>query len=322
MKNVVSITPYDSIIVGAGPAGITAAIYLARKKLDILIITLDVGGQASYSTDVDNYTGYTMITGAELVKRFEQHIESFKIKMVNSKVTDIKKQGNLFRINTTKGTYEAKTVIVCSGKKPRSLKIPGEEKLIGKGITYCATCDAPFFKDKPVLVVGGGNSALQAILELAKFTKEIYLVNLTPKLTGDEILKDKVLKMDSVKVYNGCRIKSIGGDKFLEKVKVENCLDKKSFDLKVRGMIVEIGLEPSLDFKLPRGLKLTKNKEIDVDQNCITTVKGLFSAGDITDVKWKQIIIAAGEGAKAALSAYEYLIKKFPDNTIDIKKEI
>jgi len=150
---------------------------------------------------------------------------------------------------------------------------------------------------------------LQAILELSKFTKRISVVNITQELTGDEILKEKVKKLSFLKIYNSCGVKAINGNRSVEGIKVMNVKTKKNFEIKAKGVVVEIGLEPSLDFQLPKGLKLNKINEIDVDQNCNTNISGLFAAGDITDVKWKQIIVAAGEGAKAALSAYNYLMK-------------
>ncbi|MEM7821381.1 MAG: FAD-dependent oxidoreductase [Candidatus Aenigmatarchaeota archaeon] len=306
---VASIVPYDSIIVGAGPAGITAAIYLARKKLDILVLTLDIGGQANLSTDVENYTGFTMIPGQELVRRFDEHLKVFKIKVIQEVVRSIKKIDKLFKVETENGVYWAKSVIIATGKKPRSLNVPGEKRLIGKGVTYCAICDAVFFKDKPVAVIGGGNSALQAVLELAKFTNKIYLINIAPELTGDEILIEKVKELKFVKIFNNTKVNEIKGEGKVEGIEVIDLITKKGIDLKVRGVVVEIGLEPSISFEVPEGLVLNEKNEIDVDQNCNTSVPGLFAAGDVTDVKWKQIIIAAGEGAKAALSAYEYLTK-------------
>jgi alkyl hydroperoxide reductase subunit F len=305
-----SIVPYDSIIIGAGPAGITAAIYLARKGLDILVLTLDIGGQARLSTDVENYTGFTMIPGEELVRRFKEHLDAFKIKLLQEKVKSVKKEGELFKIDTEENSYWTKTVIIASGKKPRMLKVPGEEKMFGKGIMYGAVFNAPFFKDKPVAVVGGGNSAAQAILELSNFTKEIHVVNITNDLTCDEILKEKVKEKKFIKFYNNSRVISVEGTEKLEGIEIENVKTHERTHLKVSGLVVVMGLEPSLDFELPEGIVLNENNEIDVDQNCLTPVEGLFAAGDVTDVKWKQIIIAAGEGAKAALSAYEYLVKK------------
>lgn len=303
-----SIVPYDSIVIGGGPAGITAAIYLARKKLDILVLTLDLGGQAVLSTDVENYTGFAMIPGQELVRRFEEHLNAFKIKVVYEKIVSIKKEGKVFKVETKNNTYWSKTVIIASGKKPRSLNVPGEEKLIGKGVTYCPICDSHFFKDKPVAVAGGGNAALQAILELSKFANQIFVINLPLELTGDEVLQDRVNKLPFVKVFNNSKITAIKGEKRVEGIEVVNMVTKDVSSLEVKGVVVEIGLEPSIGFELPKELVLNERKEIDVDQNCVTTVPGLFGAGDVTDVKWKQIIIAAGEGAKAALAAYDYLV--------------
>lgn len=304
-----SIVPYDCIIVGAGPAGITAGIYLIRKNLDILILTLDIGGQANLSTDVENYTGFTMIPGNELVRRFEEHLNAFNVNVINEKVKGIKKENDLFKVETQERVYWAKSVIIASGKKPRSLNVPGEEKLVGKGIFYSTLFNAPYFKDLPVAVIGGGNSAMQAILELSKFTKKIYVVNITDDLTGDEILKEKIKKMN-LKIFNNSKVVGIKGENRVEGIEVENVKTKERFSLEVRGVIVLIGLTPSLDFELPEGLKINEKNEIDVDQNCCTNIPGLFAAGDVTDVKWKQIIIAAGEGAKAALSAHEYLMSK------------
>jgi len=305
-----SIVPYDSIIIGAGPAGITAAIYLARKGLDILVLSMDIGGQARFSTNIENYTGFTMIPGEELVRRFKEHLDAFKIKLFEEKVKSVKKYGELFKIDTEENSYWTKTVIIASGKKPRMLKVPGEEKMFGKGIMYGAVFNAPFFKDKPVAVIGGGNSAAQAILELCNFTREIYVVNITNDLTCDEILKEKVKEKKLIKFYNNSRVISVEGKEKLEGIEIENVKTKEKTHLKVSGVIVAMGLEPSLDFELPKEVVLNENNEIDVDQNCLTSLEGLFAAGDVTDVKWKQIIIAAGEGAKAALSAYEYLVSK------------
>ncbi|MEM5790921.1 MAG: NAD(P)/FAD-dependent oxidoreductase [Candidatus Aenigmatarchaeota archaeon] len=304
-----SVVPYDCIIVGAGPAGITAGIYLIRKNLDILILTLDVGGQANLSTDVENYTGFTMIPGNELVRRFEEHLNAFNVNVVNEKVKSIKKENDLFKVETQERAYWTKSVIIASGKKPRSLNVPGEEKLVGKGIFYSTLFNAPYFKDLPVAVIGGGNSAMQAILELSKFTKKIYVVNITDDLTGDEILKEKIKKMN-LKIFNNSKVVEIKGENRVEGIEIENVKTKERFRLEVKGVIVLIGLVPSLDFELPNELKINERNEIDVDQNCCTNIPGLFAAGDVTDVRWKQIIIAAGEGAKAALSAHEYLMSK------------
>jgi thioredoxin reductase len=208
-----SIIHYDSIIISADPAGITAAVYLARKKLDILVITLDIGGLARFSTDVENYTGFTMIPGEYLVRRFEEHLNAFNIKVVYEKVIAINKNGELFKLETENNLYRAKAVIIASGRKAKKLNVDGEEKFIGKGLTYLAIYDLPSFKYKAVAVVGGGNAALEAVIELAEFAKQIYIINLFPELTGDEILKESVKRLPSVKIFNNCKIVKIKGEK-------------------------------------------------------------------------------------------------------------
>jgi alkyl hydroperoxide reductase subunit F len=303
-----SIVPYDSIVIGAGPAGITASIYLARKKLDILVITETLGGQAALSSSIENYIGYRLITGPELVKKFEEHMEAFGVEVVYEKAKSVEKKDNLFLVKTNKKSYLAHTVIIASGKRPVPLNVPGEKKFIGRGVTYCAICDAPVFRDQAVVVVGGGNSALDAVLQLSKFTNDIYLVNITGELGGDEIVREKVLKLPNIKIYNNCKITAVKGDTLVRSVDVQNLLTKEKFQLHVRGVFVEIGLSPGTDMELP--VKLNQRKEIITDKDCKTSVPGIFAAGDVTDVTWKQIIIAAGEGAKAALSAYEYLRSK------------
>ncbi|MGC8812020.1 MAG: NAD(P)/FAD-dependent oxidoreductase [Candidatus Aenigmatarchaeota archaeon] len=305
---ITSITPYDVIIVGAGPAGITASIYLARKKLDILVISKDLGGQAALSSSIENYLGYRLITGPEFVKKFEEHVKAFNIEVKYEEVRGVKPKDDIFLVETNRNNYLANAVIIAAGKIPLHLNVPGEEEFIGRGVSYCAICDAPVFKDLPVVVVGGGNSALDAVLQLSKFTKQIYLVNITENLGGDEATREKVKKLPYVKVFNNCRIIRIEGKDFVESVEVENIKTKDKFKLNVRGVFVLIGLRPGTDIDLP--VKLNEKKEIVVDKDCKTSFPGIFAAGDVTDCTWKQIIIAAGEGAKAALSAYEYLKSK------------
>jgi alkyl hydroperoxide reductase subunit F len=302
-----SIVPYDIIIVGAGPAGITSAIYLARKKLDILVLTENIGGQAALSSTIDNWVGYKLITGPELVKKFEEHMKAFKVVQAFGKATEIGKAKDLFFVRTDEKTYFAKSLILTAGKRPIPLNIPGEKKYMAKGVTYCAICDSPVFRNLPVVVVGGGNSALDAILQLSSFTKKIYVVNNGQSLGGEELMRDRVSKLPYVKVFNGSRLSAIKGDKFVKSVDVENRATKEKFSLNVRGVFVEIGLFPGTEIILPKDIKLNTKKEVITDKSCRTSVEGIFAAGDITDVGYKQIIIAAGEGAVAALSAYDYL---------------
>ncbi len=295
---------YDLIIVGAGPAGITASVYAARKQMEFLVVTEDIGGQTVWSGDIENYTGYQFVTGVELTMKFEEHIKKYGVEVRESEpVTAIEKKDKVIRTTTTKNTYLSKTVIIASGKKAKELGVPGEKEFKGKGLAYCATCDAPLFAGKDVVVVGGGNSALEAVLQLIKISPKIYIINDIPALGGDPIMREKVLKAGNVTVINNAVVKAVEGDKFLERViYLENGEEK---EISVQGVFVEIGLVPNTSFKSD----LEKNDvgEIKVNNCNETNIPGVFAAGDVTDVPEKQIIIAAGEGAKATLKVFNYI---------------
>jgi len=295
---------YDLIIIGAGPAGITAAVYAARKKMDILVITKDIGGQASWSGDIQNYTGYQFISGPELAIKFEEHMRKFNFEIKeNEEVKELIFRKGTFLVKTDKKNYQAKAAIVASGKKSRELGVPGEQEFKNKGLTYCATCDGPLFAGRDVAVIGGGNSALDAALQLIKIANHIYIINFTDNLTGDGIMQEKIRADKKVSIFNNSRVKEILGDSFVQAIKIEE--DKEEKILDVQGIFVEIGLIPNSDFAID--LEKNERKEIVVNQRNETNVPGIFAAGDVTNVPEKQIIIAAGEGAKAVLSAFRYL---------------
>ncbi|MFH1782192.1 MAG: FAD-dependent oxidoreductase [Candidatus Omnitrophota bacterium] len=294
----------DLIIIGAGPAGITAAVYAARKKMDLLVISVDMGGQTAWSGDIENYTGYQFVTGPELVSKFEEHMKAYKIPFKeNEKVLELKKTGDKVYVKTDKNEYEAKAAIIASGKRSRELGVPGEKEFKNKGLTYCATCDGPLFSGKDVAVIGGGNSALDAALQLTKIAKKVYIINITTSLTGDPIMQEKLRAAENVTILNNSSVISIHGDKFVSGMKIKN--EEKVKDLPVQGIFVEIGLIPNSSFID----KVEKNDlgEIKVNNYNETNIPAIFAAGDVTDVPEKQIIIAAGEGAKATLSVFKYL---------------
>jgi len=295
---------YELIIVGAGPAGITASIYAARKRMNFLVITKDIGGQAALSSDIENYTGYQYITGPELTKKFEEHMQEFQIELKYEDVVRIKKTDEGFKVKTDKGVYESKALIIASGAKPRMLNVHGEQEFKNRGVTYCATCDAPLFPNKDVVVVGGGNSGLDATLQLMKIANKIHLIERGPRLRGDEIMRDKVERSDKVTVLTNTNVLKISGDKFVTGVTVER--EGKRETLGAQGVFIEIGYMPNSEFAAGV-VKLNERKEIVVDDRCKTSIDGIFAAGDVTDVPQKQVIVAAGEGAKAALCAHEYL---------------
>ncbi|HRZ15008.1 MAG TPA: FAD-dependent oxidoreductase [Candidatus Omnitrophota bacterium] len=294
----------DLIIIGAGPAGITAAIYAARKKMNFVIISRDVGGQTAWSGGVENYTGYQFIPGIELVAKFEEHMKTFAVPLHEGEsVQELMRQRDMFVVRTDKTEYQARTVIVASGKQSRELGVPGEKEFRNKGLTYCATCDGPLFANKDVAVIGGGNSALDAALQLMRIARRVYLINIAAELTGDSAIAEKLKNASNVAIYNNARITSVNGAQMVAGITVQKAA-LVDF-LPVQGVFVEIGLIPSAEFI--RDVRKNEYGEIMVNCKSETDVPGLFAAGDVTDVPAKQIIVAAGEGAKAALSAFHYV---------------
>jgi len=296
----------DLIIIGAGPAGITASIYAARKRLNFLVISEDIGGQTGWSGDIENYTGYQFITGPDLVNKFEEHMRRYDVLFKeNERVLEVRKTGETVSVKTVKGEYTAKTAIIASGKKSRELGVPGEKEFKNRGLTYCATCDGPLFSGKEVAVIGGGNSALDAALQLIRIAKFVYIINIGPDLTGDPIMQEKLRESPIIKVLNNAHVTAVKGDKFVTGLKVR--LPGSEETLNVQGIFIEIGLIPNAG--MAPDVEKNKYGEIKVSAYNETNVPGIFAAGDVTDVPEKQIVIAAGEGSKAALGVFRYLNK-------------
>jgi len=313
---------YDLIIVGAGPAGMTAAIYAARRKVKFLILSMDVGGQMNWSSEVENYPGSAgALTGIELVGQFQKHMADYKIRVKTAEILKVSKRGDVCFVKTKEGYYKSKAVLIATGKKPRKLGVPGEDKLLGKGLSYCATCDAPLYKGKDVAVVGGGNSGMEAVLFLSKYARKVYLLEVNAKLAGEKYLRDKVLGDSKISVIVNAKVTEIEGSNTVEGIRYLDGSTRKSLEgsalpetkvLKVGGVFVEVGLITEVGFvdveknkwgeiKLFRGTK-THNENL-------TSVPGIFAAGDCTDVVAKQIVVAAGEGAKAAMAGLDYVLK-------------
>lgn len=297
----------ETIIIGGGPAGITAGIYLLRKKIDILLLTKEFGGQiAKKALAVENYPGFKEISGKELIEKFKEHLEKFKAKIILDEVVKVRKEKDFFKILTKeKREFFSKTLIVASGANPRQLNIPGEKEYIGKGVSYCAVCDAPFFKDKKIAIIGGGNSGLETAIYMRKIAKKIYLLEASSKLKGDEILQEKINEAENIEILTSSLIKEIKGEDFVKGIIVEK--EKKIEEISVDGVFITIGLVPATSF-LENLVDFSEKGEIKIDpRSCATKTQGLFAAGDVTDIKYKQIIIAASEGAKSALSCYFFL---------------
>jgi len=300
---------YDLVIIGAGPAGMTAAVYAARQKARTLLLASDVGGQLNWTLGVENYMGYQFIEGIELIRKFEEQVRKFPIDIkIGRAVESVIRVHDGFEIRDVDGAkYLGRTAIICSGKRPKMLNVPGEEMLRGRGLTYCEVCDGPLFQDMDVAVIGGGNSALEAAIDMTKIAKHIYIVSLTP-LTGDNILKEKAMDASNITIMTEHQTMEVLGEGMVSGIRVKDMKGGKERVLGVGGVFIEVGLIPNSDFV--RGM-LTLNEigEILINCACETGVPGLYAAGDVTNVPAKQIVVAAGEGAKAALQAHLYLQK-------------
>lgn len=304
-------TVYDLLILGGGPAAMTAAVYAARKLMKIAILTVDFGGQVGTTSTIENYLGFQAISGEELVAKFKQQMEQFEIPIrQGEKVAKVEKADDGFKVRLANGTkYFGRTVVVATGKRSRSLNVPGEKKFAGKGVAYCSTCDAPFFKDRSVVVAGGGNSGFTAALDLLKVTPKVAMVNFNPGWQGDEVLVQSVKKSPDVNLYDNTEIVAIEGESKMTGVRIKNRDSGEEKILPADGIFIEIGLLPNSDPVIDL-VKTNPWKEVIVDCNCRTSVEGVFGAGDVSTVPFKQIVISAGEGAKAALAAYEFLTKR------------
>ncbi len=298
---------YELIIIGAGPAGITAGVYAARKRMRFLMLTDDIGGQTIWSGDIENYTGYQFVTGPELAAKFEEHMRNYGIAVHEREVCRGLKvlPDGAIRVETDKAAYESRTVIIASGKRSRELGVPGEKEFKNRGVAYCATCDGPLFSRKAVAVVGGGNSALDAALQLVKICTSVSVLTNADSLSGDAVMQEQLFSNPLVTVYRTARITGIQGERFVQGITFLH--EGKEKKLAVEGVFVEIGLIPNSSFA--EAVARNPYGEILVNAANETNVPGIFAAGDVTDVPEKQIIVAAGEGAKACLSAFKYLLQ-------------
>ena len=302
---------YDLIIIGGGPAGITAGIYAARKKLRTLLVAKRFGGQMNEAHAVENYPGITVMSGVDLTKKFIENLKKFDIEIKEGKnVREIQVAENKFEVIFEDGEHlDARSIIIASGKNPRPLKVLGEEKFLGKGVTYCSICDVPLFKGKDVVVIGGGNAGLDTALDLTKYANRVYVLEFIDKLLGDNLTQERLKATGKVEFITSAATKELKGKKLLEGLVYEDRKSGEIKELKVQGVFVEIGYVPSSGF-IKDLVKFNKAGEIVINQKDNSTkTPGIFAAGDVTDIIYKQIIIACSEGAKAALSAYNYLTK-------------
>lgn len=317
-------TLYDVIIVGGGPAGTAAAVYTARKRLKTLLITEEFGGQSIVSDDIQNWIGETHISGFDLAKKLETHVRSFpdmvevKTPEKATEVRSIKciENGTApricdFEVKTDKGnTYAGKTVILAAGARRRKLGVPGEDKLNGKGVAYCSTCDAPLFSGKKVVVVGGGNAGLEAVVDLFPYAEKIYLLEYGDSLKGDPVTQEEIHKNPKAEIILNAQTLEVLGENFVTGVKYKDRKANREKTLEVGGIFIEIGSVPNSEM-VRELVELDKFGQVKIDsKHASTSHPGVFAAGDITDDPYKQNNISAGDAVKAALAAYAYLLKR------------
>lgn len=299
---------FDTIIIGAGVSGITASIYLKRANKKILLLEKSmIGGQINKTSIIENYPGFIKIDGPTLTNNLLEQIKSLDIDYKIETVTDIKKENDLFLIKTNKDAYKSKTIIISTGRIPRHLNLSNEEKLIGNGVSYCAYCDGFFFKNKEVMVVGGGNSAVEESLYLSEICSKVYIIHRKDSFTADEILVDKLKKKGNIFIKYNSTIKALNEtDNRLSSVTI--LCDNYEEKIDVSGLFIYIGNIPKVDFIKSIDIK-TENNYIIVNNDLETNIKGIYACGDIIKKKAYQISTAVGEGALAAINIINDLKK-------------
>lgn len=299
---------YETIIIGAGMGGLTAAIYAARKRMNFLIIAKEFGGQMNISGEVLNYPGIVKTTGSELRSIMQKQMEFNQFEVnEGEEVVKVEKKGDIFNVNTDKDKYQAETLIVASGSSPKKLKVTGEEKYANRGVHYCAICDGPLYKNRNVAIIGGGNSALEAADFMLKIANKIYLIDIAEKLKAHEYLIERIKNKKNVEVINSAKITEIFGEKFVEGIKYIKNEEEK--ELKVDAVFVEIGRIPNIDY-IKDLVELDEDNHIKIDCQTKTSIPGVFAVGDVSDVHEYQYIISAGQGCLALLKAAKYLTEK------------
>lgn len=302
---------YDLIIIGGGPAAISAGIYAGRQNINTLLIAKEFGGQmARKAVEIENYPGFEKISGIELIQKFENHLRKQKIAIENDEAVKLQKTGEYFSVSTrNKKDFKSKAVIVATGADPRPLEAPGEKEFIGKGVSYCVLCDGPLFSGKEVVIVGGGNAGFEAAIFMATVAKKVYILEYGDKIKADAENQERVSKFDKIEIITNAALKEIKGEQFVNSIIYQDRKTQELKILKVEGVFIEIGNQPATAFI--KGLvDFNERDEIKVDiETFQTKTPGLFAAGDVNVGKFKQIVTACGEGTKASLAAYEYLLK-------------
>ena len=301
---------YDLIIIGSGPAGMTAAIYAGRAELKTLLIERNPmgGGQIVNTYEVDNYPGLPGINGFDLGTKMSEHVDRFDITRVEAEVQSLDLAGTEKSVQTDQGTYHAKCVLITSGNSPRKLGIPGEEELTGMGVSYCATCDGAFFKNRVTVVAGGGDVAVEDAIFLARGCSKVYLVHRRDQLRAAKMLQTALFAKENVEVLWDSVLTSVNGKDQVTSVTVQNVKTQESRDLPADGVFIAVGTSPNNSFYQNTGLELDQNGYIVAGEDGVTNLPGVFAAGDVRTKRLRQVSTAVGDGANAITSVLEYLI--------------
>jgi thioredoxin reductase (NADPH) len=299
---------YDVVIIGAGPAGYTAGIYCSRARHNTLLISgILPGGQLMNTTDVENYPGFSDgIMGPDLMTVMRKQTEKMGTKIIDDEVTSVDFKTNPLKVKTASEEFEAKTVIVCTGANPRKIGLDGEQTFAGKGVSYCATCDGAFFKDQELIVVGGGDSAMEEATFLTKFASTVHIVHRREVFRASKIMQERALANEKIKVHFNCTVKDIQGDQKFQKVILNNAKTNEDETLEAGGLFVAIGHEPNSKM-FQNQLELDENGYVIIKNNTETSIPGVFCAGDVHDHRYRQAVTAAGFGCMAAIDVDKYL---------------
>lgn len=301
---------YDVIIIGSGPAGMTAGIYAVRREMKTLIIGKELGGQLIWANEIENYPGFESIKSFELIDRIKSQASNFGVEFKNDEVKKITKlPDGKFLLHAGREEFQAKTVIITMGLSPRRLAVPGEVELNGRGVSYCANCDGPFYKGKKVAIIGGGNSALDAAEFMSKIASKVYLVHRRSEFKAFDVLVKEVKNRPNIEILFDMETVRIDGDDKVEKLVLKNLNTQSESEISVDGVFVEIGRIASTDLVADL-VERDKASQIIVERNMSTKTEGLFAAGDVVACEFKQIPIAMGQATIAALSSYQYIQMK------------
>lgn len=300
---------YDAVIIGAGPAGMTAAIYAGRAELKVLLIEKNYmgGGQVLNTYEVDNYPGFPGINGFDLGMKFSEHVDRMGVERLETEVLKLELSGKIKTVETEKGIFETKTVILASGNSPRKLSVPGEETLAGMGVSYCATCDGAFFKNKITVVAGGGDVAVEDAIFLARGCSKVYLVHRRNELRAAKILQKSLFETSNIEVIWDSVVVEIKGSGQVEEICIQNVKDKSMQTIKADGIFIAVGNTPNASYI--NKVETDKNGYVIAAEDCKTNIPGVFAAGDVRSKRLRQITTAVGDGANAIMSVQDYLLE-------------